>query len=156
MNFLRPLICCIASLALHGQGIDLGAKGGGDLKIGTTSYQFVLTNLSSSPSKGGLPGAIKLVGNLVPKDGSGAFHMTLTLLNTGALYTLQIERRRGKAYPDTWAATVKTTTRLLRLDGHPGGRLELQCGGPLSGVVSQRPVNAEWAGLIWAIFPGGD
>jgi hypothetical protein len=156
MNLLRPLICFVVSLTLRGQAIDLKAKGGGELKIGAISYQFVLTDLGTAPAKGGLPGAVKLVGNLVPKDGSGTFHMTLTVLNTGSLYTLHLERRKGQAYPDSWAATVNTKTRALRLDERPGGRIEIQCEGPLTGVLSQKPTNAEWSGVLWAVFPGGD
>lgn len=156
MNFLRPLICLGVSLNLQAQTIDLKAKGGGELKIGATRYTFILTDLGTAPPAGGLPGAVRLVGRLAPKDGSGAFQMTLTVLNTGSLYTLHIERRQGRSYPDTWAATAKTKTRALRLDERPGGRIELQCEGPLTGVVSQRPTQAEWSGRLWAVFPGGD
>lgn len=154
MNFLHPLICFTASLSLQAQVIDLQAKGGGDLKIGATSYQFVLTDLTSAPAKAGLPGAVKLVGNLVPKDGSGAFHLSLTILKNGTLFTLNIERRNGKAYPDSWAATLKTKTRAPRMEDRPGGRIEIQCEGPLTGVIAQKPTKADWSGTLWAVFPG--
>ncbi|GLH72402.1 hypothetical protein GETHLI_09040 [Geothrix limicola] len=155
MNFLRPLICLVASLSLQAQTLELQAKGGGELKIGATSYRFALTDLSTAPAKGGLSGALKLTGNLVPKDGSaGTFHMTLIVLKSGGLYTLRIERRNGKAYPDSWAATLKTKTRALKLEDRPGGRVEIQCEGPLTGVIAQRPTQADWSGTLWAVFPG--
>ncbi|MBI1753229.1 MAG: hypothetical protein HY014_00360 [Acidobacteria bacterium] len=158
MNFLRLPLCLglAQTLTLQGQTVDLKAKGGGTLKIGATTYDFALTDLATAPPAGGLPGALKLVGRLVPKDGSGAFRMTLTLLNTGSLYTLRIERRQGQTYPDSWAATAKTKTRALRLEERPGGRVEIQCEGPLAGVISQRPAKADWSGRLWAEFPGGE
>ena len=145
-----------ASLSLRAQVVELKARGGGALKIGATSYQFALDEVWVAPAKGGLPGAVKLVGSLVPDSGGPGFRMTLSVLKTGALYMLTIERRNGRAYPDSWAATVKTKTKALRMEAQPGGRIEIQCEGPLTGVIAQRPAHAAWSGTLWAEFPGGN
>lgn len=154
MNFLRTLPCLALCAAMNAQVIDLKPQGGGDLKIGNTLYRFEPTGLSSAPPKGGLPGAVKLEGNLVPQDGTQAFHMVLTLLKDGSLYMLRIERRTSGVYPDSWAATLKTRTRALRLEDGPGGRVEIRCEGRLTGIVAKRPQEATWSGTFWAVFPG--
>jgi hypothetical protein len=155
MKFRRGLLLCLPAL-LGAQEIDIKPVGGGEIKIGAAKYQFQLAGLSTAPSKGGLAGAVKVEGDLVPEMGGLPFHMTLTLLRDGTLYMLRLERRSSpKAYPDTWAATAKTRVRPLRMEERPGGRIELRCEGPLSGYIAQRPQEAAWSGTIWAVLPGG-
>lgn len=154
MNFLRALPCLVLCGALNAQVIDLKPHGGGELKIGGNLFRFELTDLSSAPPKGGLPGAVKLEGNLVPVNAAQSFHMILTVLKDGSLYMLRIDRKTSSAYPDGWAATQKTRTHALRLEDRPGGRVELRCEGLLTGVIAKRPQNTTWSGTVWAIFPG--
>jgi len=155
MNFLRPLPCLALVAALNAQTLDLKPQGGGSLKIGTTLYRFNLTGLSSAPPKGGLPGAIRLEGRLVAPGSGPGFHMVLTMLNTGALYTMVIERRLPGVYPDNWAINRRTRVQALKLENRPGGRVELRCEGSLAGIIDRRPQDAEWSGTLWAQFPGG-
>jgi|GEM_PF-4826606 hypothetical protein len=154
MNFLRVLPHLVLCVAMSAQIIDLKPKGGGNLKIGGVSYRFELTGLMSAPPKGGLPGAIRLEGNLVP-DAGHPFHMVLTVLKSGSLYLMHMERNLPNAYPDNWAATPKTRIHALKLEDRPGGRVELRCEGPVTGIIAQRPQDATWSGTIWATFPGG-
>jgi hypothetical protein len=156
MNFLRALPFLALGAVVSAQALDLKPKGGGELKIGGTTYRFELTNLTSAPPKSGLPGAVKLEGNLVPADGGAKLHMGLTVLKGGGLYMLRVERKAAGSYPDNWAATTKTWARPLKLEDRPGGRVEIQCGGGLTGVIAQRPQEATWSGTLWAVFPGGD
>ena len=159
MNFLRVLPCLGLCACLGAQGMDLRPKGGGDLRIGGTQYRFELTDLSSAPPKGGLPGAVKLEGNLTPKDSSRPFHMTLTVLKNGSLYLLYIHRSPSSGYPDSWSpslkARAKACTHALKLEDRPGGRVELSCEGTLTGMIGRQPKEAIWSGTLWAEFPGG-
>jgi hypothetical protein len=158
MNFLRALPCFGLFVSLNAQVIDLKPKGGGDLRIGEIHYRFELADLSSAPPKGGLPGAVKLEGQLFPQNGGRPFHMALTVLKDGSLYLLYIERRTPNAYPDSWSpslnARLRARTRALKLEDRPGGRIELQCEGFLTGIIAKRPQEANWSGTIWATFPG--
>jgi hypothetical protein len=159
MNFPRILHGLGLCACLGAQGLDLSPKGGGDLRIGGTQYRFELTGLSSAPPKGGLPGAVKLEGNLIAGDSSRPFHMTLTVLKNGSLYLLYIHRSASGGYPDSWSpslqARLKASTRALRLEDRPGGRIELSCEGTLTGMIGRQPREANWSGALWAVFPGG-
>lgn len=156
MNRLRFLLSLFIALSLQAQGsVELKAVGGGELKIGATTYLFTLADLSMAPPKGGLPGAVKLTGTLASRDGSPGFRMDLTVLKNGTLYMLVIQRRMGQAYPDSWNATPKTRVRILKMEDRLGGRVEIRCDGPLTGVLAQKPVQASWTGSLWATFPGG-
>jgi hypothetical protein len=155
MYFPRVLSCLTLCGCLGAQAVLLKPKGGGELRIGPTLYRFDLTNLTFAPAKGGLSGAVKLEGSLVPGDRSRPFRMALTVLKDGSLYMLRIDRKGADAYPDTWAATAKTHTRALRLEDRPGGRIDLRCEGPLTGIIAKRPQTATWSGQLWAVSPGG-
>jgi hypothetical protein len=155
MNFLCALPCFGLCAILGAQAIDLKPKGGGDLRIGETRYQFELADLSSAPPRGGLPGAVRLEGDLVPLTPGRPFHMVLTVLKNGSLYLLHIDRRSPHSYPDSWAPTAKARTRALALEDRPGGRIELRCEGILTGIIARQPQKAAWSGTLWAIFPGG-
>jgi len=155
MNFLVPLPCFLLAASMHAQMEQLKPEGGGRLTIGARSYQLEVSDLRSARAKPGLPGAIHLGGRLIPPDGSQPFQLALTLLKDGSIYLLRIERRPAQGYPDTWAAGRTTRTRVLRLEDRPGGRLELQCEGRLTGVLGKVPQEAVWAGRLWAQFPGG-
>ncbi|MDR3685128.1 MAG: hypothetical protein P4L11_15475 [Geothrix sp.] len=155
MNFLRALPYLALGVAMSAQIIDLKPDGGGDLTIGGVAYRFELTGLMSAPPRDGLPGAIRLEGDLVPRKGGRPFHMVLTVLKNGSLYLMHMERGAPHAYPDNWAATPKTRTRALKLEDRPGGRIELRCEGPVTGIIAKRPQDATWSGTLWATFPGG-
>lgn len=155
MNFQPALISLTLCACLQAQPRELKPRGGGELKIGSMRYHFEIKSLSAAPAKAGLPGAVKLEGNLIPEDGSPAYQTTVTVLKNGSLYMLQILRKNTGSYPDTWAATLKTRTRALAMDDRPGGRIELRCEGRLTGVIAKRPQEAEWSGTLWAVFPGG-
>jgi hypothetical protein len=137
----------------------LKPQGGGDLRIGSTQYRFELTDLRSAPPKGGLPGAVKLEGDLVPRDGGRPFHMALTVLKSGSLYLLYIHRNTPGGYPDSWSPALKASprasTHALMLEDRPGGRVELRCEGTLSGIIARQPQERAWSGTLWAVFPGG-
>jgi hypothetical protein len=155
MNFLRLLAALCLGLTLQAQAIDALAMGGGELKIGTVTYRFELKALFTAPPKGGLPGAFRIQGRLVPTDASPAFDLDLTLLKTGTLYMLRIDRKGAASYPDSWAATAKTRLRPVSLQDGPGGRVEVECLGTLSGVIARKPRTAAWQGHLWATFPSG-
>lgn len=151
MNFLRPLPCLLASLVLTAAQPPI--QGGGTLTLGAESFQFEPRGAATAPPRGGLPGAIRLKGVLIPAKGGRTITLNLVVLKNGQLYTLSL-RRGGKAdYPDTWAAEAGTRVKVLILEDHPGGRVELACEGPLTGVVGQRPVSSQWHGRLWAAFP---
>ncbi|MDP1832763.1 MAG: hypothetical protein Q8K67_11940 [Geothrix sp.] len=154
MNFPSPLPSLVLCVALHAQVVDVKPQGGGDLKIGNTLYRFELMNLRSAPAKGGLPGAVKLQGRLVAKDGTPDFQLDLTVLKNGSIYMLNIHRKASGAYPDNWAATQKTHTRALVMEVRAGGRIELRCEGRLTGIIARQPREAPWSGTLWAVFPG--
>lgn len=154
MNFLRPLAALCLGPLLQAQALDLQAQGGGDLKIGGLAYRFELGTLYSAPPKGGLPGAIRIRGRLVPEGPSRPWDLDMTLLKSGVLYMLRISRKGSDGYPDSWAATLKTRIQAISLHDGPGGRVEVACLGTLSGVVARRPRTEAWQGRIWAIFPG--
>ena len=156
MNFLRALPCLAASVFLGAQPAELLPSGGGELRIGATPYQFRLAKLSTAPPKAGLPGAVRLEGDLVPPGAARPFHLVLTVLKDGTLYLMRLERATPGGYPDTWAATVKTRTRLIKLEDRPGGRIEIRCEGPLTGIIAKRPQEAAWSGTLWAEIPRGD
>jgi hypothetical protein len=159
MHFLYTLSCFSLCAGLSAQGMNLKPQGGGDLRIGGISYRFELTELSSAPSKGGLPGAVKLEGNLISPDAGRPFHMALTVLKSGSLYLLYIHRATSNGYPDSWSpalnARIKARTKALSLEDRPGGRIELRCEGTLTGIIAKQPKESTWSGTIWAIFPGG-
>jgi hypothetical protein len=156
MNFPRALSLVALCTALGAQTIDLRPRGGGELKIGASSYRFEPTGLMSAPPKGGLPGAVRLEGDLVPQGAGLPFHLVLTVLKNGTLYLMHMERGAPHSYPDTWAATPGSRTLAIRLEDRPGGRVELRCEGPVTGIIAKRPENATWSGTLWAVFPGGD
>ena len=151
MNFPRPLPWLLLPAALTAGQAPL--QGGGNLTLGGAAYRFVPQDLSLAEPKGGLPGAVRIRGELVPEAGGAPYHMELVVLRSGRLYLLHLRRGARGQYPDTWAATLSTRVRILALGDHPGGRLELACEGRLTGVVGRRPVSAPWAGRIWAVFP---
>lgn len=155
MNFRSSLSLLALSGILSAQMVQMKPDGGGTLKIGDTSYRLDLMDLQTTPAKGATPGLVRLQGNLLPPDGSRPFHITLTLMKNGSLFMLNIGRKAPGAYPDSWAATQKTCTRVIKLEDRPGGRVEFKCEGPLTGVISQKPAQAEWSGRLWAVFPGG-
>ncbi|HJW73978.1 MAG TPA: hypothetical protein VJ486_14225 [Geothrix sp.] len=154
MRLFQILFLSWLTTLLPAQEVVIKAQGGGDLKIGANSYQFTLEAFYTAPPKGGLPGAVKFSGLLSAKDGSAPFHMDLSVLKNGTLYMLTIQRRNGRSYPDSWNATQKTKTRFLKLEDRPGGRFELRCEGMLTGVISQKPAQANWSGTLWAVQPG--
>lgn len=154
MNFLRPLAALCLGLTLQAQAVGLQATGGGKLKIGTTTYRFELEALFTAPPKGGLPGAFRIRGHLIPAGPGQPFDLDLTVLKTGTLYMLRIDRKGTGSYPDSWAATIKTRTRPLSLQDGPGGRVEVECLGTLTGIIARKPRTAAWQGRIWATFPG--
>ena len=154
MNLRTALPVLLLSGVLCAQMVQLKPEGGGLLKIGDTAYRLRVTDLLTAPPKAGLPGVVRLQGDLLPQDHSRPFHLALTVLKDGSLYMLQIERKAPGGYPDSWAATQKTRTRAIKLEDHPGGRVEIQCEGSLTGIIAKRPQGAEWSGTLWAIFPG--
>jgi hypothetical protein len=154
MNFLRPLAVLCLSFSLQAQAIDAQATGGGELKVGTMAYRFELKALFTAPPKGGLPGAFRIQGRLVPTGSDRPFDLDLTVLKTGTLYMLRIDRKGVDAYPESWSATLKTRIRPISMKDGPGGRVELECLGSLSGIIARRPQTASWQGRIWATFPG--
>lgn len=151
MNFPRPLPWLILPVALTAGQAPL--QGGGSLTLGHAAYRFVPNDLSLAEPKGGLPGAVRIRGELVPEAGGAAYALELVVLWNGRLYLLSIRRGQKAQYPDTWAATLDTRVKLLALEDHPGGRIELECEGRLTGVVDRRPVSGSWQGRLWAIFP---
>lgn len=153
MNFIRPLATLCLAATLPAQTIDAQAKGGGELKIDGTLYHFELKALYTAPPKGGLPGAFRIQGRLVPEDQAQALDLDLTVLKTGTLYMLRILRKGPGGYPDTWSATGKTRARITLLEDHFGGRLEIACSGPLTGVIGRRPKTTTWRGSLWVILP---
>ncbi|WP_257304266.1 hypothetical protein [Geothrix campi] len=154
MNFFRPLAALCLGTLLQAQSIDIQAKGGGEVKIGAIAYHFELKAFSTAPPKGGLPGAFRLQGRLVPVEPGQPFALDLTVLKTGSLYMLRIHRQSTGSYPDSWAATAKTRLRPISLQDSPGGRVEVECLGPLSGIIARKPQTAVWQGRLWATFPG--
>jgi hypothetical protein len=79
--------------------------------------------------------------------------LELVVLKDGRLYLLNLRHKGKDGYPDTWAGTEKTRVKVLTLEDHPGGRVELECGGPLTGVVNRKPAMARWQGRLWVVFP---
>lgn len=154
MNLRAALPILVLGGCLGAQMVQMKPKGGGTLKIGDISYRLEVTDLQTAPAKGGLPGVVRMHGNLLPPGGAHPFHMILTVMKDGSLYMLQIERKAHGAYPDTWAATQKTRTRALRLVDRPGGKVEIRCEGRLTGIIAKHPQEADWSGTLWAIFPG--
>ncbi|WP_257309181.1 hypothetical protein [Geothrix fuzhouensis] len=154
MNFLRPLAALCLACTLQAQTIDAQATGGGELKIGARTYRFELKALFTAPPKGGLPGAFRFQGRLVPTGSEQPFDLDLTVLKTGTLYMLRIDRKGVDSYPESWAATLKTRIRPISMKDGPGGRVEVECLGTLSGIIARKPQVATWQGRIWATFPG--
>ena len=151
MNFLRPLPCLLATLVLTAAPPPI--QGGGALTLDGATFRFEPHSAATAPPRGGLPGAIRLRGVLIPVKGGRTIALDLVVLKDGRLYTLSL-RRDGKAdYPDTWAAVAGTRVKVLALEDRPGGRVELACEGPLTGVVGRRPVSSRWKGRLWAAFP---
>ena len=151
MNFLRALPCLLIPLALA--ATPPHPDGGGSLTIGAERYRFEPKDVASAYPMGGLPGAIRLRGSLLPEGPGRAFELELVVLKDGRLYLLNLHRKGKDGYPDTWAATEKTGVKVIALEDHPGGRVELACKGPLTGVVGRKPVTASWQGHLWAVFP---
>lgn len=151
MNFLRPLPWLMLPVALAAsQGAILG---GGTLTLGHTAYRFAPKDVATAGPKDGLPGALRIKGDLVPETGGRTYALELVVLRTGHLYLLNLRHGEKGRYPDTWAATLGTRVKILALEDHPGGRVELACEGRLTGVVDRKPVSASWQGQLWAIFP---
>ena len=154
MNFPRPLPWLMLPLALAaGQG---PLRGGGTLSLGGAAFHFVPKDLATADPKGGLPGALRLKGELVPEAGGPAYALEMVVLRNGRLYLLSLRRGAKGQYPDTWAATLGTRVKVLTLEDHPGGRVELEVEGRLTGVVDRKPVSASWQGRLWAVFPEPD
>lgn len=154
MNFFRLLTALCLGAALQAQSVEAQAAGGGALKIGPTAYTFELKALYTAAPKGGLPGAFRIQGRLVPEGPGKPLDLDLTLLKTGTLYSLRIDHKVAGAYPDSWSATARTRLRPLFLQDGPGGRVEVECLGTLTGVVDRKPRTAAWQGRLWAQFPG--
>jgi hypothetical protein len=153
MRFNRTwLFSMVALMLLALEPLPLQAGGGGNLKIGNDNYRFVLEDLVSIPAKANFPGVLKFMGRLIPSDGTAPYKMALTLQKNGTVYMMTIQRRKGKAYPDSWNATAKTQVHILKLNDRMGGRVEISCEGPLTGVVGQMPVNADWSGQISGVI----
>lgn len=151
MNFPSPLPCLFLCLAL--QAGQAPVQGGGHLVLGGAGYRFIPTDLALAGPKGGLPGALRLKGELVPEAGGAAYALEMVVLRDGRLYLLSLRRGAKGQYPDTWAATLGTHVKLQVLEDHPGGRVALEVGGRLTGVVARKPVTAPWEGHLWAVFP---
>lgn len=151
MNFSRALPGLLLAAALS--AAPSMVEGGGQLTLAGKVYRFQPTGLFVAPPKGGLPGAIRMTGDLIPASGEAPFQMALVFLRTGQLYLLDIHRSGKGQYPDTWAATQQTRLKILSLQARPGGRLELACSGLLTGVVGQKPVQGRWGGRIWMVIP---
>ena len=153
MNLRNTLPFLFLAGFLSAQMVESKPQGGGMLKIGEAVYRFEPMDLRSAPPRNGLPAVIRLEGRLVPVDGSPSFHLILTLLKDGSIYLLKLERKTPGGYPDSWAATLKTRTHLLKMEDHPGGIVELRCEGRLTGIMAKRPQDADWSGILWASFP---
>lgn len=130
------------------------AIGGGEIHLGTARHRFSLTRFSTAPPAGGLPGALKFEGMLEPERHGAPFRLSLTVLRDGTLYRMSLQRRTASGYPDSWNATLKTRVRLLKQEDRLGGRTEIQCEGPLTGVINQKPAHTSWAGTLWVQLPG--
>lgn len=154
MNFLRPLPWLMLPAALAAGQAPL--QGGGSLTLGQAAYRFVPKDLATADPKGGLPGALRIKGQLVPEAGGAAYALELVVLRDGQLYLMSLRRGGKGQYPDTWAATPGTRVKVLALEDHPGGRVELEVEGRLTGVVDRKPVSASWQGRLWARFPEPD
>jgi len=151
MNFRHALPCLLMTAALTAGQTAL--QGGGALMIGTARYRFVPRDLALAEPKGGLAGALRIKGELLPEAGGPPIALELVVLRDGRLYLLSLRRGEKGAYPDSWAATLETRVRISTLEDHPGGRVKLACEGRLSGVVGRKPVSLPWHGQLWAIFP---
>jgi hypothetical protein len=153
MRFSRSWILPVVVFTVQSfDPLPLNASGGGKLKIGDGAYRFAVEDLATIRAKGSFPGALKFVGRLIPGDGTAPYRMTLTLLKTGTIYTMVIQRRKGKAYPESWNATIQTRMHILKLDDRMGGRVEISCEGPLIGIIGGKSVNADWSGLISGVI----
>lgn len=155
MNFLRALPCLFLAFGLRAQapGLEAVVRGGGDLTLDGIPWCLELASIASIPARSGLPPLVRLTGRLVPGDPALAFDLELVVLKDGTLYMLRLVRQKPGGYPDSWAATGKTRVRFTRLEDHSGGRLELACSGPLTGVIGQKPRTATWHGSLWAELP---
>jgi hypothetical protein len=152
-SMMLASVLCLASQAQVSS--ERTATGGGELRIGNTAYHLTLTEFSTALPKGGLPGAVRFRGTLTSVDGKAPWFLNLTVLKNGTLYLLSIQRPTHAGNPDIWNATLKTRVRFLKRDDRLGGRTELQCEGPLTGVIGQKQVSASWSGTLWALQPGG-
>ena len=155
MNFPRALPSLFLALGLQAQAplLEAVVRGGGELHLDGTAYRLEPESVASIPARAGLPPLIRLTGRLVPGDPAHAFDLELSLLKDGTLYLLRLVRPTPGGYPDSWAATGRTRVRLLRLEDRSGGRVELACSGPLTGVIGRRPRNGTWRGTLWAELP---
>ncbi|WP_243315848.1 hypothetical protein [Geothrix paludis] len=155
MNFLRALPCLFLAFGLQAQapGLEAVVRGGGDLTLDGIPYRLELASVASIPARSGLPPLVRLTGRLVPEEAARAFDLELSVLKNGTLYMLRVVRQKSGGYPDSWAATGKTRVRFTRLEDRSGGRLELACSGPLTGVIGRKPRNATWRGSLWAELP---
>lgn len=155
MNFLRALPCLLLALALRGQApmLEEIVRGGGEVILDGTAFRLEPASVNTLPARTGLPALVRVTGRLVPPDPAGAFGLELTILKDGTLYMLRILRKGPGGYPDTWAATGRTRARITLLEDHSGGRLEIACSGPLTGVIGRRPKTTTWRGSLWVILP---
>jgi hypothetical protein len=151
MNFSRALPGLLLAAVLS--AAPSMVEGGGELTLAGKAYRFQPTGLFVAPPKGGLPGAIRMTGDLIPASGEAPFQMALVFLRTGQLYLLDIHRGGKGRYPDSWAATQQTHLKVLSLQPRPGGRVEVACSGTLTGVVGQKPVQGRWSGRLWMVIP---
>ena len=155
MKFLSALPCLTLAFGLQAQapGLEAVVRGGGDLTLDGAAYRLELASVASTPARLGLPPLIQLRGRLVPEAPARAFDLELTVLKNGTLYLLRLTRPGPGGYPDSWAATARTRARITLLEDRSGGRLELACSGPLTGIIGRKPKGSVWKGSLWAELP---
>lgn len=149
MNFLRALPALVLALPMWAQtpGLEEIVQGGGEVTLDGLVHRFEPSTVTT------LPDLVRLTGRLVPPEPDRAFDFELALKKDGTLQRLQILRQAPGGYPDTWAATEKTRIRFRVLEDRSGGRVEIICAGPLTGVVGRQPKHALWKGLLWVVLP---
>jgi hypothetical protein len=151
---LNPPALLIASFALSLGAQQISIQGGGSIKIGEITHQFLPEALSAAPAKNRLPRAFLLQGKLIPQNAPKAhtLNFELTLFETGQIYRLEILKREGERERVRWGASLKTKIQILAFTPKLGGRLSLGMEGPLVGVVDAEGRESAWKGEIWATF----